>query len=761
MKRIYILIFIIEAFVPSAFAQFHFEFESFQKDSTELKARRQLLTDQDGNPAALLKIQIPMLRDVTISSPLKFGKENYMASEYSVYLGEGSKRVTIKHPDFEPFEYKFDSPLEGKMAYKLVLKVPNDYISLGQLSVRFNTNVLDASLKIDGKEYHTDNGEFYLKLKKGEYSYALSTSKQGYNQLEGTLSITDSDVKELGRIDRYLELQSDKKSNLHISSVDNSTIKIDGKELKSTKKAVSLPLGRHNVEVNLSGYSKTYTVDLFNDNEYLDADMRIPLTIISPSIAEFSVTPLDNALKPTLNKFKAGQTVRLLGRYKLSAKAKGYEIKEFEVTATPEGADEGLVMAIPMTSFAHNIYTGTGKNRQDVRKALKEYRKQIDRGDELAMWEYGNIMLESGQTSIGRTQIQRAADKNLPQAAIYTATNIVNGDYNEMRKYLDIALKGGEKSAHQILGDLLLMSNPNNYEKAFNEYSRYNSPYSRIKRAQIVLEHSAFKGIDHSEIVELLESIDKSDSNYGIAQSLLGEMAYKGYGMNYNLDRAIGYWNNARPENLSQRALLIMSVKNINESKLKQYSKYINLSELNQDFVVYGGIGLVQFFVRAGQIFDKQDVNEAFRLLNKAYDLGDRSLTTVSYLGKYYKDGTGIRKDAKKAKELLKIAVDNYKDVRAMRWLGNIYENEKDYTTAEQYYRQAVELDDPLAKGYYATLLYNKGKQNYPQAVKFWTEAGEAGHRQSIKNLITYYEKVARNPSKVVYWRNKLYISHL
>lgn len=737
----------------SAYGQFKLEYEGFEEVVNDLTARTNPKLDLNGDPAALLRIQIPLLQDATISSPQKIGREEYDPGEFKVYLCEGTRRVTIKHKDFEPFEFTFDKPLKGKTVYRLILKVPADYISLGATSVRFNTNVLDVTLKIDGTEYHSDNGEFYLKLKAGSYPYTLSTSMKGYTPVTGTLDINENDVKEAGRIDRYIELQSDRRSNLHISSVKDSNVKIDDVEVKDTRKASSLTLGRHFVDVELAGYRKTFVVDLANDNEYLDADIRVPFTIISPSLGEYSIVPIDKALKPTLNKFKSGQTVRLLGKYKLTAKAKGYEPKEMEINVTPEMNSNGINMAIPMISNAHNLYNGTGNVRQNTAKALKEYRKQIAAGDELSMWEYGSILISSGDIAGGKEIIRKAADKKHPQAALYTAMNIVKDNPAKKQEYLEIAIAGGEMRAHEALGVLYLTQN--NVKKAFEEFALYNSSFSKIRRSYIAFEHPDLK-IDPAEVIDMLECIGPEDPLYTTAQKLLGDMAYKGYGMNYNVAKAVEFWSHANPQNLSPDALLIMSIKNLNDDNLKKYASQLDLSAYDKDFIVIDGISLLQFLTTAAQRLDKQDVNTAFRLLDKSFELGDRSLTTLSYLGKYYKDGTGVQRNEKLAKEMLIAAVERHQDVRSMRWLGNIYENEKDFVSAEKYYKKAVAKNDIIAKGYYATLLYNKGKANHSQAVKLWTEAAQAGHKQSIKNLITYYEKVARNPSKAAYWKNKL-----
>lgn len=759
MRRILIAFLFAIGFVSTIFAQYRLQFESFSEDTKTIEARRRGKLDQNGEPTAILKIQIPMLQDAVVSSPLKVGDEDYTPGELVVYLGEGSKRITVKHPDFESFEYDFPYPLKGKSTYNLVLKLPEDYISAGEVSVKLNCNVLKATLSLDNKEtFHTENGQFLLRLKPGVYAYQLSTPLAGYEELSGTLNITDDDLKNSGRVDEYLQMQSTKKSNLHITTAENSVVRIDGKVPDKNKGVISLPLGRHYVEVESSGYKRSYSIDLIKDNEYLDADIRVPLTIVSPVKAEFTIKPIGDAVKPSLVKFKAGEKVRVLGTYEVTAKAKGYPDKVFEVTAFPD--NDEIRMSVPMISKAHMLQYGIG-TKQDIKKATNEYQKLIAAGDDVAMLEYGKILMNSNGEARGSQLIKKSAELGNPDAAVYCATKFCNGNADMMKNYLQTALDGGDKSAHQKLGDIYYVlstvkGDKANAEKAFAEYALYNSSYSRIRRAQIALHNPDMIGIDPSEIIDLLESIDSSDANYSFAQQVLGDIAYRGYGMPKSTQKAINYWSNVSPAHLTQDDILIMSVCNMNHQDVDRYLSYIDLNAIKEDYLVHDGISMITFLTKVGQKLDQRDVNQAFRFLKKAYDLGDRSAITLSYLGKYYKDGKGVNKDATQAKKYLQMAIESHKHVPSMRWLGNIYENEKDYTLAEKYYKQAIAQNDEMAKGYYATLIYNKGKENYPLAEKLWTEAAEAGHKQSIRNLITYYEKVAKNPSKASYWKKKL-----
>ncbi len=765
MRRIFIAFLFVIGFVSNLFAQYKLQFESFSEDTKTIEARRRGKLDQNGEPTAILKIQIPMLQDAVVSSPLKVGDEDYTPGELVVYLGEGSKRITVKHPDFESFEYDFPFPLKGKSTYNLVLKLPEDYISAGEVSVKLNCNVLKATLNLENKEtYHTENGQFLLRLKPGVYAYQLSSPVAGYQDLTGTLTITDDDLKNSGRVDEYLQMQSTKKSNLHITTVENSVVKIDGKVADKNKGVISLPLGRHYVEVESSGYKKSYAIDLIKDNEYLDADIRVPLTIVSPVKAEFSIKPVGDAVKPSLAKFKAGQKVRILGTYEVTAKAKGYPDKVFEVTAFPD--NDEIRMSVPMISKAHMLQNGIA-TKQDIKKAANEYQKLIAAGDDVAMWEYGKILMDSNGEARGSQLIKRAAEMGNPDAAVYCATKFCNGDAEMMKSYLQKALDGGDKSAHQKLGDIyyVLLSvkgGKENAEKAFAEYALYNSSYSRIRRAKIALHNPDMVGVEPSDIIDLLKSIDKSDSNYSFAQQVLGDMAYHGYGMKKSIPKAIEYWSQANISSLTQDNLIVMGWNHRNDDQLEKYVERINLTGYNKNINIEVGdkeefIDLVNIFTIFGQKLDtKKNVELAFKILEKAYELGDRSAVTLSYLGKYYKEGKVTTKNEATAKKYLQMAIDRHDHVKSMRWLGNIYENEENYVNAAKYYKMAIDKNDSAAKGYYANLIYNtEGKKSYSQAEKLWTEAAEAGHQPSIDSLITYYEKVVKNPTKAAYWKKQ------
>ena len=417
-----------------------------------------------------------------------------------------------------------------------------------------------------------------------------------------------------------------------------------------------------------------------------------------------------------------------------------------------------LNKSVPMTSKAHHLYYGSPTIKMNRAKAYKEYQKLAAKNDDLAMWEYGKILVDQNEHERGKALIMKSADKGQPDAALYVARNYVDKDASKRQHYAKVALDGGKNEAHEILGDLYASVSPIDMKKAYEEYSCYNSPYSRIRRAEIAMINPELPYVDLSELVELLKSIEVEDEYYKKAQWLLGLMAYNGYGMTKNVDKALSYWGKADAEILSQDALLIMAMANLNSnSYLAHYVNYIDLPAIKSDKVVYKGMSIIEFLRSAARKFDKENVGTAFRLFSKAYDLGDNSQNTLTYLGKYYKDGQGTLKNTTKAKKFLQMSADMYGDARCIRWLGNIYEDEKNLSSAEEYYLKAIDKGDDIAKGYLATILFNRGKDYYPQAEKYWIEAAtKANHKPSIKKLITYYEKVKKNQSMANDWKRKL-----
>lgn len=755
MKR-FIFFLIMASFFTAAYPQFKLEVASFEEDTSDISARSRAVNDLNGDPTAFLKIQIPMLQNAVIESPLKVKDGEYKPGEFLVYLGHGTKRVTIKHQDFEPLEYRFDKPLQGKSVYKLVLKIPENYLSNGQMSAKISTNVNNASIEINGQRISTDDGEFIVRLKEGEYPFTIIPNSTGFNQLQGVLTISDEDIKNEGRIDRYYELESYKKANLHILAHQNSEITIDGKQIKDWgKHAIVLPLGRHIAKVKLDDFNEEYVLNLVEGENTFNADIRGVLTIRSPKNGEFSITPLGNALKPTQSKIKAGQPVKLLGSYKIEAKNKGYDTKIENITFN--AGSDSVFLSIPMVSIANKVFNGYGNKKADPKKGEKEYRKLISEGDDVAMWEFGNILIKENlgsRVAQGEEFIRRAAANGNPEACIYMSQFVDNP--TDRRNYLRNAIKGGSVKAHTYLGDSYLNDSPVDYGKAFSEYSLSTDSRSKIGRAKAMLASSGKISSD-IDIHGLLETIDPSDPYYGKSLDARGNLYANGIGVNQDYRKAAELWKEAGIGNLENGTLLKMAVINSGSSDdAYSYLKNVNLAGYQSDMVILNGKSLTSVLRSVGQaIGNRKDCyHDSFRFFSKAYDLGDRSLNTLLFLGKFLKDGQGTQKDPESAKKILMMAATEHKDKSALRWLGNIFEEGKDTEMAMKYYQEAIKLGDNDSKGYYGAILVNR--KDRKNGEKYLTEAANGGHKQSMRNLVKYYEKIAPDSTKANYWKMKL-----
>lgn len=762
MRKIIFLI-ISLFFIPTSFAQFKLEVGEFSEDTGDIQARSREVKDVNGESTALLKIQIPMLQDAIVESPLKVKDGDYKPGEMLVYLGAGSKRVTIKHQDFEPLEYRFEKPLKGKSVYKLVLKIPKDYLSNGQVSARLSTNVNKAEINIDNQSYVTENGVFLLKLKSGSYPFTINPRLSGFQPLQGTLEVTDEDIKNIGRVDRFYELQSDKKANLHIIAHQDSKISIDGNVVKDwSKKAITLPLGKHTIKVEIGGFNKVYSKYLVEGENSLNADIRPVFILQSPRNSEVSITPIESdALKPAQSKVKVGQPVRLLGSYKLEAKCKGYDNKIVYLTINTSDKDT-IVQTIPMVSNASKIYNGYGNIRADQKKGLKEYMKLINAGDDVAAWELGKILSESkydSDRSKGEEYIRMAATAGNPDANLYMAKKV--SDSSLKRKYLVSAIKAGKEIAHIYLADSYLNDNPKDLKKAYDEYSLFKneSSLSKIGIAKIAIEDTKNINVEEN-ISEMLMQIEKDDPMYAESLVLRGVLHQKGLGVVHDVRESAKFWKEAGINNLNDNQLLIMAALNATTGTDASYKylREVDLSKYNSDIPeIAVGISLKNLLSSTGQNLSrhKDCYPDSHLFLNKAYELGDKSINTLRLLGRYNMNGIGTAKNLDKAKMFFNMVVSQYKkDTSSLRWLGNIYEQEKDIETAKNFYKQAIELGDNDSKGYYGTILYNSGdRQN---GIKFMTEAAEKGNKQSMRNLINHYEKIAKDTSKTACWKKKL-----
>lgn len=95
--------------------------KSFQKLERDLFARTNPRLDLNDNPCTVIRF-------ITPGKGLEFegnvvGDPLYFAGETLVYMTKGSKRVTIKHPDYGVLRYEFPEKLDKQCVYEVPLKL--------------------------------------------------------------------------------------------------------------------------------------------------------------------------------------------------------------------------------------------------------------------------------------------------------------------------------------------------------------------------------------------------------------------------------------------------------------------------------------------------------------------------------------------------------------------------------------------------------------------------------------------------------------
>lgn len=100
-----------------------FAIRRFRPLPNDITAFMNPLRDLNGEACALIKVV--GAADFTFSTPLGIIKRQQEVGEIWLYVPNGSRRITIRHPQWGVLrDYAFSSPLESRMTYELVLSSP-------------------------------------------------------------------------------------------------------------------------------------------------------------------------------------------------------------------------------------------------------------------------------------------------------------------------------------------------------------------------------------------------------------------------------------------------------------------------------------------------------------------------------------------------------------------------------------------------------------------------------------------------------------
>ena len=192
MRKLYLLLLtIVSATVASAQT---LKVVGMQTADRDLSARtvENMRQDTNGNPAALVKVQLPEEGASFEDSYVLPGDIDYKTGEYWVYMAEGAKKLKVKFPHCLPVTVTFDDygikTLVGKVTYVIQIVVERDVQPISSFTLGAGFNVFSAlgpslTLGFDYKHFNVEIGCTYGLSKSSDiYIYdKAGTLKDGYS----------------------------------------------------------------------------------------------------------------------------------------------------------------------------------------------------------------------------------------------------------------------------------------------------------------------------------------------------------------------------------------------------------------------------------------------------------------------------------------------------------------------------------------------------------------------------------------------------
>lgn len=143
----------------------------------DLSASTQPRNDLNGNPCALVKVQLAV-EGVKFEGNV-IGDATFKEGEYWVYLSAGSYMLNIKHKSFVPHFVNFRDydikKVEGKTTYMLTLLIPQGKSDKGSIKVEYRP--VGAEVWMGGRKLGT-SPDVFPDIKQG--SYQVEIRAEGY-----------------------------------------------------------------------------------------------------------------------------------------------------------------------------------------------------------------------------------------------------------------------------------------------------------------------------------------------------------------------------------------------------------------------------------------------------------------------------------------------------------------------------------------------------------------------------------------------------
>ena len=251
MRKIFFLILFFTAVIVSAQDIVVNRMETLQSTKAQSEARK----DKNGKKCAIVLVDVVGKDKLNFKEA--FGEVKYLLNEYTVYLTEGTKQLSItdgKNKIVAIFD-DFDITIESGVTYKLILETSNKL-----RSACFYIKPKDAVLKFNNQKMEkNDDGIYVINDKIGKYDYTITAN--GFKEVSGQVELTEGELvvtKDIELEEKKYPVQitcSHPQANLFIDDIPFGTVE--------SQSNLMLTEGKHNIRITnkeCKDYESNYAV---------------------------------------------------------------------------------------------------------------------------------------------------------------------------------------------------------------------------------------------------------------------------------------------------------------------------------------------------------------------------------------------------------------------------------------------------------------------------------------------------------------------
>lgn len=321
--------------------------KSMEVAPMDLSASTQPRNDLNGNPCALVKVQL-----ATAGASFEgnvIGDVAYSQGEYWVYMSAGSYMLNIKHSSFVPLFVSFRDydikRVEGKTTYVLTLLMPQ--MSTGPVDdglryIAMSVEPASAMVYIDEQPQPLQNGKLNLLLPMGSHSYRVEAT--GYEMKTGSFTLGDEKLSLPVRLASTM-------ATLKVTCPTTGAKIYVNDQLRGTGSwSGQLAAGAYRVEARYDGHRpQRQTITLAKR-----ANEKVTIPALQPIVGNLNVNYQPQDAEVWIDGKKLGTSPDIfrniiIGTHEVELRKEGYASEKKQVTIS-EGQTVSLTGSLQMSS---------------------------------------------------------------------------------------------------------------------------------------------------------------------------------------------------------------------------------------------------------------------------------------------------------------------------------------------------------------------------------------------------------------------------